>query len=128
MESEGQGEVGLPLPREVDQQCLIRDANEIVQRLNVALAPTAERLAFRCECGDPVCQARLSLTHAEYEAVREYGSRFAVNVDHENPENAWVLCENARYAVIDVVDGDSRYQVMAQNPRHDWVEVRDRRT
>jgi hypothetical protein len=116
------------LPREVDQQCRIRDANEVVERLNSALTACADQFAFRCECGDPACQARLSLTHAEYEAVRAYGSRFAVTVDHENPENACVLCENARYAVIDVIAGDARYQVMAHNPRHDWVEARDRRT
>ena len=60
--------------------------------------------------------------------MRDYGSRFVVSVDHENPENSWVLSENARFAVIDVVGGDARYAVLARNPRHDWVEARDRRT
>lgn len=126
MGSEREDQMG-GLLREVDQQCRIRDANEVVERLNHALTACAEQLAFRCECGDPACQASLALTHAEYEAVRAYGSHFAVNVDHENPENSWVLSENARYAVIDVVGGDDRYRVMAHNPRHDWVEARDRR-
>jgi hypothetical protein len=128
MGSAQEDQTGPRLFREVDQQCRMRDANEVVERLNSALIACAERLAFRCECGDPDCQARLSLTRTEYEGVREYGSHFAVNVDHENPENACVLSENARYAVIDVVGGDDRYQVLAQNPRHDWVEARDGRT
>ena len=37
-----------------------------------------------------------------------------------------MLSENSRFAVIDVVAGDERYDVMAQNPRHAWVEVPDR--
>jgi hypothetical protein len=118
--------IGPRAPPEAEQQCLIRDANEAGERLNAALTEGAARLALRCECGDPVCQQRVCLTHAEYEAVRAYGSRFLVGVNHENPENAWVLSENPRYAVVDVVDGDARYQVLARNPRHAWVEALDR--
>ena len=62
----------------------------------------------------------------EYEAVRAYGSHFLIALNHENPENTWVLSENARFAVIDVVGGDERYRVMARNPRHAWVDVPDR--
>ena len=108
-------------PREAEQQCLIRDANEAIELLNVALVAGAARLALRCECGDAVCLARVSLTHAEYGAVRAYGSHFAVDVNHENPESACVLSEEAHFAVIDVVAGDDRYQVLACNPRHAWV-------
>jgi hypothetical protein len=120
--------IGPRAPQEAEQQCLIRDANEAVERSNAALTEGIARLALRCECGDPVCQEHVSLTHAEYEAVRAYGSRFVVGVNHENPENTWVLSENPGYAVVDVVAGDARYQVLARNPRHMWVEARDRST
>jgi hypothetical protein len=125
--SEVPGAIGLAAPREVDQQCVVRDANEVVERLNAARDNAAERQALRCECGDLSCQARVTVTHDEYEAVRDYGSRFVVTVNHENPENASVLSENSRFAVIDVVGGEARYRVLARNPRHDWVEARDRR-
>ena len=128
MANEVPGQFGPRAPHEADQQCLIRDANEAVERLNVALAEGATRLALRCECGDPACQARVSMTHAEYEAVRSYGSRFVVGLNHENPENAWVLSENPCFAVIDVVAGDARYQVLARNPRHLWISARERST
>jgi hypothetical protein len=121
-------QLGPRAPQEADQQCLIREANEAVERLNVALTKGSARIALRCECGDSACQERVPLTHAEYEAVRAYGSRFAVSINHENPENAWVLSENARFAVIDIVGGDARYRVLARNPRHAWIEARDRRT
>lgn len=126
MGSEVPDQIGACAPREADQQCLVRDANEAAEQLNVALTEGALRVALRCECGDPACQALVALTHAEYEAVRAYGSRFLINLNHENPEDSSVLCENARFAVVDVVAGDARYQVLARNPRHAWVDARDR--
>ena len=55
--------------------------------------------------------------------MRAYGSRFIVQVNHENPETASVVSENERFAVIDVVAADARYQALARNPRHAWVEA-----
>jgi hypothetical protein len=115
-------------PRETEVQSLARDENEAAEILNHGLTRGDVRETLRCECGDPACQARVALTHAEYERVRAYGSHFLISLNHENPENTWVLCENARFAVIDVVAGDERYQVMARNPRHLWVEEPDRST
>jgi hypothetical protein len=126
MGNEAPGQSGHSAPREAELQCIARDENEAVERLNDRLLTGAAREALRCECGDPICDARLSLTHAEYEAVRDYGSRFLITLNHENPENTAVLSENTRFAVIDVVAGDERHQVMDRNPRHDWIEARDR--
>jgi hypothetical protein len=121
-----QGQIGARAPRETEQQCLVRDANETAERLNVALPAGAARTALRCECGDEGCLEPVSPTHGEYEAVRFYGSRFVIGIDHENPESACVLSENARFAVIDVVAGDARYRVLARNPRDARGEARDR--
>jgi hypothetical protein len=104
------------------QQCASRDANEAVERMNTTRTDE-RRVALRCECGDPTCVRAVEVTHAEYEAVRAYGSRFLIEPNHENPESSWVLCENARFAVIDVVAGDARYHVLARNPRHAWSDV-----
>jgi hypothetical protein len=109
---------------EVARQCVVRDANELLEQTNLSLAPCAVRELLRCECGDLACNSRLSTTHAEYEAVRSSGSQFLIALDHENPENACVVSEGDRYAVIDVVVGAARYAVRAQNPRHSWIEGR----
>ena len=124
MTSVGPKDLGRHAPHEAAQQCVVREANEAIERGNAAQPGT--RRALRCECGDPACLAALVLTHGEYEAVRAYGSRFVIERDHENPESSWVLCENARFAVIDVVAGDARYHVLARNPRHAWTDARDR--
>jgi hypothetical protein len=71
----------------------------------------------------------VALTRVEYEAVRSYGSHFAIDLDHENPENACVLHENARFSVIDVIARVERHEALARNPRHAWVaaDANDRR-
>lgn len=120
-----QGQIGTPEPRETAQQCLVRDANELAGRLDAALTAGAERASLRCECGDPACRACVSPTHAGYEAVRACGSRFVIGLNHENPENAWVMNEHPRFAVIDVGAGDARYLVLARNPRIAGTDARD---
>lgn len=125
MESEASGQMGPRAPLEAELQCTSRDKNEAIERMNEALQPGAAREDLRCECGDPACHVLLALTHAEYEAVRDYGSHFLISLNHENPESAAVLSENARYAVVDVVAGDERHRVLARNPRHAWVDTTD---
>jgi hypothetical protein len=114
---------GLGAFREGDQQCLIRDANEAIERMNVRLTVDVARLELRCECGDPVCLARVSPTHSEYEAVRAYGSRFIIYPNHENPETAMVVSQNDGFAVVEVVAADARYQALARHTRHAWVDA-----
>ena len=110
---------------EAEQQCAVRVSNEALERLNMHPGGDAVRTPLRCECGDPDCSVCVEITHTEYEAVRDYGSHFVIKPNHENPENASVLSENARFAVIDVVVADARYRVLACNPRHAWIGARD---
>ncbi len=107
--------------RGVEQQCLVRNDNELSERANSAVPVGGTRALLRCECGDPGCATLVAPTHAEYEAVRARGSHFIITLDHEDPEHAWVLSEDDRFAVIDVVDREARHAVMARNPRHVWV-------
>jgi hypothetical protein len=111
-------------PRRVpegDQQCLVRECNEAIELLSPA--QRADRLEMRCECGDPACLEQIAPTHAEYDAVRAYGSRFIVRLNHENPETASVVSENDRFAVVDVLERDARRQALARHSRHAWVEA-----
>jgi hypothetical protein len=93
--------------------------------LNVNLASDLERLGLRCECGDPECLQGIGPTHSEYEAVRAYGSRFIVHPNHENPETAAVVNEGPRFSVVEVVAAEARYQALARNLRHIWIDAVD---
>lgn len=115
------GEIGRRTPVETRRQCLVRDANEVIETANDALPRGARPQPMRCECGDPSCRAGVSPTRAEYEAVREFGSRFVIHLNHENPENACVVSETAGFAVIELVMRDDRHEVLARNPRSSWA-------
>ena len=123
MGNDAPGQVCVAASREGDQQCLIRDVNEATERLNAKLTIGRTRRELRCECGDPACRANVAPTHAEYEAVRSFGSHFIVQINHENPETASVIRQNDDFAIVDVVAGDARYQALARNPRHAWVDA-----
>ena len=47
----------------------------------------------------------IRLTVAEYEFVRATSNRFAIALNHENPECEIVVSECARFAVVDKVEG-----------------------
>jgi hypothetical protein len=57
------------------------------------------------------------LTREEYEAVRTDGTRFAIALDHENPEIDRVVSEHRRYAVVENVQEQPRRMARDTNPR-----------
>ena len=72
--------------------------------------------AFRCECGDGACTTSITLTPAEYAAVRSFATHFALALNHENPESEQVLEENERYAVVETVTADATRQARRSDP------------
>jgi hypothetical protein len=59
-------------------RAVLGDLPEVVAEVNARIREIAERSAaatddwdFMCECGDPACQARVTLSVAEYEALQE---------------------------------------------------------
>ena len=87
--------------QEVRNESRSRDRNEWIAetRGTVALEHEIEEV-FVCECSDPACHARISLTRLEYGAVRGYPTRFAIATDHENPEVDQLVSEGVRFTVV----------------------------
>ncbi len=88
--------------REARNEARFRTQNEWVETAGVA---PELLLAFVCECGDGECGRAISLTAPEYEFVRATSNRFAVAVNHENPEAEVVISECDRFAVVDKFEG-----------------------
>lgn len=97
-------------------ETLFREVNERIKQVNTALA-TAEQADFLCECGDQECTQPISLTVAEYEAVRRDATHFAVSPGHVVPEIEVVLAENDRYAVVAKVDLEAAEIAEERDPR-----------
>jgi hypothetical protein len=72
---------------------------------------------FVCECSDGTCRRVIMLTRLEYESVRAYGARFAIALNHENPELDQVLEQNERFATSEKLPGSGMRRAFAMEPR-----------
>jgi hypothetical protein len=72
---------------------------------------------FVCECGDGRCDTLIKLSFHQYEAVRSYATRFAITLNHENPEAEYVVSETAEFAVVEKIDEPYRRIVRETDPR-----------
>jgi hypothetical protein len=72
--------------------------------------------SFLCECSDEGCSDPIGLTYVEYESVRSYPIRFAIALDHEDPEID-VIAEYQRFAVVEKVGAHALALARATDPR-----------
>jgi hypothetical protein len=91
--------------QEVRNEVRSRDRNEWMQDVRGPNGDGSVTASYLCECGDGECTTRILLTRPEYEAVRRYATRFAVAVDHENPEIDQLVSEGGRYTVVEKIAG-----------------------
>ena len=73
--------------------------------------------AYVCECSYSGCASTIDLSREEYEAVRHDGIRFAIAINHEDPEQDRVVAEYAHYAVVEKWLGAARRFANDTNPR-----------
>jgi len=104
--------------QEATNETVFRDMNEWTEEENDARFGL-ERLmdAYLCECSDRRCTDPIRLTRDEYEAVRAVPVRFAIALDHENPEIDRVVRENDRFATVDKFYGVGARVARATDPR-----------
>ena len=100
------------------RQVRSRGTNEWIEGATDSFGADEPLAVYLCECGDPDCEGHISLTRAEYEAVRRHGARFAIALDHENPEVERVVVETERYAVIEKLPGPRAEYAHVTDPRH----------
>jgi hypothetical protein len=106
--------------QEATNQTIFREMNEwTMEESDVDAGQGTERTmdTYLCECGDDRCTAPIRLTRVEYEAVRAYPNRFALALNHENPEIDSLIVENERFATIEKSFGEAARIARATNPR-----------
>ena len=89
------------------QQTCTRAFNEWIECASESLGIGTRIHTFRCECGDARCDRAIELTRPEYESVRAHATRFAIVLNHENPETDRVVAEHERYAVVEKLVGET---------------------
>ena len=97
-------------------EALFREVNERIEDLSRTFG-NGQFTDFICECGNADCAARLQLTVAEYEAVREKPTRFVVVSDHVVPDIERVVAKHDRYTVVEKVDPEAAEAAESRDPR-----------
>ncbi len=101
---------------EARSQALFRQVNEHISELAATFDDEAQSL-FVCECRNPECTQAIALTCAEYERIRGHGNRFAVALNHENPETETIIEQNDRFAVVESYAGEASQVARETDPR-----------
>lgn len=81
---------------------LLREVNEHITDLSGEWGQIGVCLLI-CECSDPDCAESLEIEPAEYERVRDDGSRFLVVAGHELPEVERVVERTDRFLVVEKI-------------------------
>jgi hypothetical protein len=87
-----------------DVQTLFRQVNERVLEVNGTLGPTAQLTDFVCECRDPECSERLSLSVAQFEAVRSHAGWHVVRPGHVEPAVERTVEVHKGFSVVEPVE------------------------
>ena len=104
--------------QEAVNETIFREMNEWTEEASDARLGTERPMdAYLCECSDRGCTDPISLTRVEYEDIRSFPIRFAIALDHENPELDTVLFENDRYATVEKSFGTGARIARETNPR-----------
>ena len=104
--------------QEVRNEARSRDRNEWIEGIRGEMGDGGRTETYVCECGDATCVERIRLTRPEYEAVRAYATRFAIAVEHENPEIDQLVSESGGYSVVQKVAGRPARIARQTEPRH----------
>lgn len=78
---------------------LFRQVNEAREETSTASATA--KLEFVCECSDPQCTGRISMSGEEFEGVRQSPDRYIVLLGHEMPELERVVEDRGTFEVVE---------------------------
>ncbi|HET9105228.1 MAG TPA: hypothetical protein VFN55_17895 [Solirubrobacteraceae bacterium] len=81
-------------------EVVFREVNESILRGQWP-GDESKTVQFRCECSRLGCNLLLSLTVAEYEAVREHSRRFVLIDGHEIPEIEKVVERRGGHVIVE---------------------------
>lgn len=102
--------------RVAKNEILFREVNERIKDVSADL-DSEERTDFLCECGSESCTQPISLTLAEYEAVRQDATSFAIVPGHQVGDVETVVAQTERFAVVEKDAPVAARMAIEQDPR-----------
>jgi hypothetical protein len=88
--------------RMTENETLFREVNERVEDTATQFVGDDEdsKHEYFCECANPHCTFRVTLTHAQYESVRANPKQFVVLPDHFTPEVETLVTKNEGHWLV----------------------------
>ena len=87
-------------------EALFREVNERIEDLQSELGQRPQ-FEIVCECGDPTCVERFTISADDYTALRQDVHHFGVLAGHEQPEVERVVERHEAYVVVEKTDPDA---------------------
>lgn len=97
-------------------ESFFREVNERIDEVAGSLGDDDHRYEYVCECSDPTCSRRITLTREEYEHVREHGTRFVLALGHVTAAIDRVVEREAEHVLVEKV-GSAADVALELDPR-----------
>lgn len=94
-------------------EAVFREVNERVRDVQEKFDVHAHSLDLICECGDPNCSERISMSVAEYEQVRADALQFAIAPGHEDATVEVVIAREKTYDLVRKRPGEAAAEIAA---------------
>src|SRR5215212_7458328 len=98
-------------------EAVFREVNERINDLAENFQLEDQPLDLVCECGDPTCVERISMSRDEYEELRSEATHFAVFPGHEKGEVEAILERRGGYDIVRKREGGPSELAQATDPR-----------
>jgi hypothetical protein len=82
-------------------ESFFRQVNERIKDVADGIGGDGAPYEFLCECADAGCTARITLTTAEYDEVRESPRRFVLAPGHVSPQIEHVVEREGDHVVVE---------------------------
>jgi hypothetical protein len=99
-------------------EAMFREVNERIEDLAETFGLGGRPLELICECGDASCTQQITMTIADYEALRKDPTLFAVYPGHEIPDVESIVERRDGYDVIRKREGEPARVARETHSRH----------
>jgi hypothetical protein len=110
MDSDRERRIGL-------NESVFREVNERIERAADSFGLSDQPMNLVCECGDPECVQQITMTRAEYEALRTDATHFAVFPGHEMHDVDEMIERRKGYDVVRKNEGGPAEIARETDPR-----------
>jgi hypothetical protein len=100
-------------------EAMYRAVNRELEKASKEAAGGApdDQLEILCECGEPSCNTKLTLTIGDYDEAHRQLDRFVVAIEHEDPNIERVVMRRDSYLVVDKIGEAERISLAEEQRR-----------